>query len=119
MHTETSNDLLRPSQKPDPEPADEPVLYTPMNDALISTKQSACLALANIGNKLDKAEERQALADKYPVFNALQPLLSSTDEILVDNARKALALYSSSQDFPFVLKLLEYVVQRNGDIHTN
>lgn len=98
-------------QIPDPEPiAEGPEPYPPINDARISTKISACIALANIGNKQVNSEERQALADKYPVFTILQPLLSSPNEVLVDNCRRALALYSSSQDFPFVLKLLRFVV---------
>lgn len=70
---------------------------------------SACITLANIGNKLKNSEERQALANKYPVFTVLQPLLSSPDPLMVDHCRKAMALYSSSQDFPFVLKLFRFV----------
>ena len=91
-------------QKPDVEPS--PDAFGAMFSVSVSIKQNGCLALAAIATRIAKSDERQALAHKYPVFNVLQPLLSSTDETLVADCRKALALYSSPQDFPFVMKLL-------------
>lgn len=73
----------------------------------LCTKQSACLALAAIGDRIPTPEERWAVAHRYPVFNVLQPLLSATDDGLVTCCREALALYSSVQDFPVVLEHLK------------
>ena len=90
-------------------PAEDPLPYAIMNDPVYSAKLAACQTLTRLGNKLKTPEDRVALANEYPVFTALQPLLSSSNEMLVDACRTALALYSASQDFPFVLQLLRSV----------
>lgn len=78
-------------------------------DPVLTAKTAACTALARIGINQKTPEERIALANKYPVFTTLQPFLSSSNEDLADACRKALAWYSASQDFPFVLQLLRSV----------